>query len=60
MPDSDSEVDGCNCMLKHDRDPSVAPCGDDGDGVTCTKPEGHTGPHSACSLTQHPIEVWQS
>lgn len=50
----------CNCTLKHNWDPGVEPCGEiSDDGLGCTKPEEHLGPHSACSVISHPVETWE-
>jgi len=28
------------------------------DGFYCTRAKGHSGPHAACGLMQHPIKTW--
>lgn len=31
---------------------------DDGNPWRCTRPAGHSGPHSACTSEEHPAAVW--
>jgi hypothetical protein len=28
------------------------------DANLCGKPNGHDGPHAACTVAEHPVEVW--
>lgn len=64
-----SEIDLCDCPIKGESDPEAERCMAEGvfrsrhgDGETyaqhCTRPEGHDGPHSACSVSKHPAEIW--
>jgi hypothetical protein len=47
----------CNCSLKgEDRDSTCLARSPE--MHHCTKPSGHDGPHSACSGTKHPFNVW--
>lgn len=53
--------DACECPIKepkaHEGTTSVCMAGG-GDGLTCSRPLGHDGPHAACSPSQHPRRTW--
>lgn len=52
----------CNCTFRNEWD---AGWEDDAcraesvNGKLCSKPEGHDGPHAACALGEHPVEVFE-
>lgn len=55
-----SEDSECNCIIEgDDHDHSDEMCeAVNKDSQVCTKPEGHDGPHSTCTLRKHPFAVW--
>lgn len=53
----------CECAHKHpelyEGGERIHTCGDESpDGLRCTRPEGHDGPHSGCNIGSHPVDVW--
>lgn len=49
----------CNCVLRRDGD-DVSVCDVESDaGNYCCLPHGHDGAHVACSVAEHPVEVWE-
>lgn len=49
----------CNCILKGDHRGEGGLCNEKSDGGNlCSKPQGHDGPHSACTTAVHPVETW--
>lgn len=49
----------CNCILRREVEDSTV-CNEESDaGNLCGKPDGHDGPHAACSVAEHPVEVWE-
>lgn len=63
---NDDEI--CDCPMEGETTADVDRCqaerhlperrGGQGFTVICSRPEGHDGPHAACSVTEHPTEVW--
>ena len=53
------EADLCECMMRRESDNTTLCDARSDDGNLCTRPNGHDGPHSACSVASHPIEVWE-
>lgn len=62
-------TDLCNCPSKGDTDAEVERCRveqefesrhehDEPYRLVCTRPAGHDGPHSACTVYHHPAETW--
>lgn len=48
----------CQCPLRGGD--LTDPCNAESpEGNLCSKPAGHDGPHAACSITRHPVEVWE-
>jgi len=49
----------CNCPIRPDDGRDATACNvESPDGNLCSKPKGHDGPHTACSVFEHPVEVW--
>lgn len=59
----------CECGMKNDPDSEQDRCRaegtfesrhehDDAFTLTCTRPAGHDGPHSACTVAAHPAKTW--
>lgn len=46
------------CVCTAVRNRGETECGADTGAVTCTKPKGHLGKHTACGLWDHRIESW--
>lgn len=52
--------DECNCIIDPDEGRDDTVCNTESDnGNLCGKPEGHDGPHAACDIQTHPVEVWR-
>lgn len=49
----------CECVSRHpELFEDVGPCGVDGpNGLSCTRPDGHGGLHTACGA-MHPSHGW--
>jgi len=57
----DQRGSACECIVMNDEWPDdTEEClhEDPNTGLKCTRPEGHTGVHAGCSLTQHPAMAW--
>lgn len=49
----------CGCVLARDDGEDAGECAvESPKGDVCSRREGHDGPHSACSLYEHPIYTW--
>lgn len=49
----------CECIMKRESsDMSVCNAESD-DGNLCGRPDGHDGQHVACSVAEHPVEVFE-
>jgi len=50
----------CECVIQSESDHVHAGvCNvESPEGNLCSRPSGHDGPHSACNVSQHPIETW--
>jgi len=59
MPGSDP---ACECIIRSDWPDGAVSCSaelDAPDGTfRCSRPEGHDGPHAACSPAEHPALTW--
>jgi hypothetical protein len=54
-----SESSECNCPIHPEPDRGPTICNIESEnGNLCGKPADHEGPHAACSVNQHPVEVW--
>lgn len=51
-------VDECQCVLRRETDDQSVCYAESDGGNLCGKPEGHDGPHAACNVVEHPMEVW--
>jgi len=49
----------CQCLVEREQDDQPNCGAESPSGSLCTRPEGHDGSHSACSVAQHPVEVWE-
>ena len=50
----------CECAMEGGTPVNVDRCDDKNEGrFTCTRPVGHDGPHTSCSVIEHPVEVWK-
>jgi len=48
-----------DCCPRADAYPGDTPtCNASNGGVSCTRPVGHAGPHTACNVARHQIETW--
>jgi len=55
-----SDRDHCDCALEGESNPDAARCHASGpDGVICSRPDGHDGPHAACNPVEHPVATWE-
>ena len=48
----------CDCPFRGETASTVDRCGAERNGMVCSKPAGHTGPHAACSVVEHPTATW--
>lgn len=48
----------CECILKRESDDSTVCNAESSNGNLCGRPDGHDGEHVACSVAEHPVEVW--
>lgn len=57
---TETGVDQCECILRRESDDSTV-CNEESDqGNLCGRPDGHDGKHVACSVAEHPVEVWEA
>lgn len=50
----------CDCPMQGETPADEERCMDEKEqGVICSKPDGHDGPHAACNVAEHPMEVWE-
>lgn len=56
---TDGGASACDCPMDGSSDGSLDRCNEENTtGLMCSKPAGHDGPHAACSVVEHPKEVW--
>lgn len=51
----------CECLFRTDWTVGQFPCGATGpNGLQCSRPRGHDGPHAACTAGRHPLYTWST
>lgn len=48
----------CECSIRNDWDGDEC-LAENYEGLMCSRPEGHDGPHVACGMNEHPMEAWE-
>lgn len=63
MSDAEEVTDGdaqCECILRRETDDQTVCNVESENGNLCGRPDNHDGPHVACSVAEHPVEVFEA